>query len=113
VYDFRQVFPLFSRTGAIVTLTRRDVENIAHLARLEITEAELPVYVQSLSAILAFVEQLASAPTEGVEPMAHPLAGQVQRLREDQVTESDHRERYQANAPAVEAGHYLVPRVIE
>ncbi len=104
---------MFSRTGAIVTLTRRDVESIAHLARLEISEAELPVYVQSLSAILAFVEQLASAPTEGVEPMAHPLAGQVQRLREDQVTESDRHDRYQANAPAVEAGHYLVPRVIE
>lgn len=96
-----------------MTLTRRDVENIAHLARLEISEAELPVYVQSLSAILAFVEQLSAAPTEGVLPMAHPLEGQVQRLREDRVTESDHRERYQANAPAVEAGLYLVPRVIE
>ncbi|HXV39783.1 MAG TPA: Asp-tRNA(Asn)/Glu-tRNA(Gln) amidotransferase subunit GatC [Steroidobacteraceae bacterium] len=96
-----------------MTLTRRDVENIAHLARLEISEAELPVYVQSLSAILAFVEQLAAAPTEGVPPMAHPLEGQVQRLREDRVTESDHRDRYQANAPAVEAGLYLVPRVIE
>jgi aspartyl-tRNA(Asn)/glutamyl-tRNA(Gln) amidotransferase subunit C len=113
VYDFRQVFPLFSCIGALVTLTRRDVENIAHLARLEISEAELPVYVQSLSAILAFVEQLAAAPTEGVLPMAHPLEGQVQRLREDRVTESDHRDRYQANAPAVEAGLYLVPRVIE
>ncbi|HEU0225495.1 MAG TPA: Asp-tRNA(Asn)/Glu-tRNA(Gln) amidotransferase subunit GatC [Steroidobacteraceae bacterium] len=96
-----------------MTLTRRDVENIAHLARLEISEAELPVYVQSLSAILAFVEQLAAAPTEGVLPMAHPLEGQVQRLRDDQVTESDHRDHYQANAPAVEAGLYLVPRVIE
>ena len=96
-----------------MTLTRRDVENIAHLARLEISEAELPVYVQSLSAILAFVEQLSAAPTEGVPPMAHPLAGQVQRLRDDQVTESDHRDRYQANAPAVEAGLYLVPKVIE
>jgi len=96
-----------------VTLTRRDVENIALLARLEITEAELPVYVGSLSAILAFVEQLAAAPTADVEPMAHPLEGQVQPLREDSVTESDRREAYQANAPAVEAGLYLVPKVIE
>ena len=96
-----------------MTLTRRDVLNIAHLARLEISEAELPVYVQSLSAILAFVEQLSAAPTEGTEPMAHPLEGQVQRLREDHVTETDHRDRYRANAPAVEAGLYLVPRVIE
>jgi aspartyl-tRNA(Asn)/glutamyl-tRNA(Gln) amidotransferase subunit C len=96
-----------------VTLTRRDVENIAHLARLEITEAELPVYVGSLSAILAFVEQLSGAATGEVEPMAHPLEGQVQPLREDCVTESDRRASYQANAPAVKAGLYLVPKVLE
>ena len=96
-----------------MTLTRRDVENIALLARLEITEAELPVYVGSLSAILAFVEQLSGAATGNVVPMAHPLEGQVQCLREDCVTESDRREAYQANAPAVEAGLYLVPKVLE
>jgi len=96
-----------------VTLTRRDVENIAHLARLEITEAELPIYVGSLSAILEFVEQLSNVATEGVVPMAHPLEGQTQPLREDTVTESDHRDAYQANAAAVEAGLYLVPKVIE
>ncbi len=96
-----------------MTLTRRDVENIAHLARLEIAEAELPVYVGSLSAILEFVEQLARAATEGVVPMAHPLEGQVQPLRDDEITEADHRDAYQANAAAVEAGLYLVPKVIE
>ena len=96
-----------------MTLTRRDVENIAHLARLEITEAEMPVYVKSLSSILAFVEQLSGAPTGDVAPMAHPLEGQVQPLREDRVTESDRHGAYQANAAAVEAGLYLVPKVIE
>lgn len=96
-----------------MTLTRRDVENIAHLARLEIGDEQLPVYVESLSAILAFVEQLSGAATEGVLPMAHPLEGQVQPLRDDHVTETDRRDRYQANAPAVEAGMYLVPKVIE
>ena len=96
-----------------MTLTRRDVENIAHLARLEITEAELPVYVVSLSAILAFVEQLSGAATGDVVPMSHPLEGQVQPLREDCVTETDRRASYQANAPAVEAGLYLVPKVLE
>jgi aspartyl-tRNA(Asn)/glutamyl-tRNA(Gln) amidotransferase subunit C len=96
-----------------MTLTRRDVEKIAHLARLQITEAQMPVYVRSLSAILAFVEQLAGAPTEDVVPMAHPLEGQVQPLREDSVTETDRREAYQANAASVEAGLYLVPKVIE
>ncbi len=96
-----------------MTLTRREVENIAQLARLEITEAEMPVYVGSLSAILEFVEQLAGAPTADVVPMAHPLEGQVQPLRADRVTESDRHELYQANAAAVEAGLYLVPKVIE
>ncbi len=96
-----------------MTLSRRDVQDIAHLARLEITEAELPVYAGSLSAILAFVEQLSKVATDGVAPMAHPLEGQVQPLREDRVTESDHRDRFQGNAAAVEAGLYLVPKVLE
>ena len=96
-----------------MTLTRRDVEGIAELARLEIGEAKLPVYVDSLSSIVGFIDQLSAAPTDGVEPMAHPLENQVQPLREDRVTESDHRDRYQGNAPAVEAGLYLVPKVIE
>ena len=96
-----------------MTLTRRDVEGIALLARLEISEQELPVYVDSLSRILGFVDQLSAAATDGVEPMAHPLENQVQALREDLVTESDHRDRYQGNASEVEAGLYLVPKVIE
>ena len=96
-----------------MTLTRRDVENIAHLARLRITDEELPVYVGSLSRIIEFVEQLGSAETDEVEPMAHPLEDQVQRLRPDEPTETDHREQYQRNAPAVEAGLYIVPKVIE
>ncbi len=96
-----------------MTLTRRDVEDIAELARLQITEQELPVYVGSLSRILGFVEQLSGAATDGVEPMAHPLENQVQPLRDDMVTESNHRDRYQGNAPVVEAGLYLVPKVIE
>ncbi len=96
-----------------MTLTRRDVEGIALLARLEITEQELPVYVESLSRILGFVDQLSAAVTDGVEPMAHPLENQVQSLRDDLVTESDRRDCYQGNAPLVAAGLYLVPKVIE
>ncbi len=96
-----------------MTLTRRDVENIAHLARLRISAGELPAYTDSLSRILGFVEQLVAADTAGVLPMAHPLEGEVQRLRADLVTETDRHERYQQDAPAVEAGLYLVPKVIE
>jgi len=96
-----------------MSLTRAQVEGIAHLARLEITEAQMPVYVDSLSRIIDFVEQLSAADTAGVEPMAHPLADQVQRLRADTVTEADRHEKYQRNASSVAAGLYLVPKVIE
>jgi aspartyl-tRNA(Asn)/glutamyl-tRNA(Gln) amidotransferase subunit C len=96
-----------------MNLTRQDVEKIAHLARLSITEQEMPVYVTSLSSIVNFVDELSRAETGSVEPMAHPLEGQHQRLRADVVSESDHHEKYQANAPAVQAGLYVVPRVIE
>ncbi len=96
-----------------MTLTRRDVENIANLARLRITEDEMTAYVGSLSRIIGFVEQLGGADTAEVAPLAHPLEDQVQRLREDAVTESDRRDDYQRNAPQVEAGLYLVPKVIE
>ncbi|HVC00635.1 MAG TPA: Asp-tRNA(Asn)/Glu-tRNA(Gln) amidotransferase subunit GatC [Steroidobacteraceae bacterium] len=96
-----------------MSLTRQDVEKIAHLARLLISDQEMPVYVTSLSSIVEFVDQLAKADTGGVAPMAHPLAGQTQRLRADEVTAADSREKYQANAAAVQGGLYLVPRVIE
>jgi aspartyl-tRNA(Asn)/glutamyl-tRNA(Gln) amidotransferase subunit C len=96
-----------------MSLTGTDVEGIARLARLEITETELPVYVDSLSKILSFVEQLNRAETATVEPMAHPLEGAVQRLRPDVVTERDQHQKYQANAPQVAAGLYVVPKVIE
>jgi aspartyl-tRNA(Asn)/glutamyl-tRNA(Gln) amidotransferase subunit C len=96
-----------------MSLTRKDVENIAHLARLAITEAEMPLYVDSLPKILSFVEQLNAADTGAVEPMAHPLKGQVQRMRADEVADADQHEKYQRNAARVEAGLYLVPKVIE
>jgi aspartyl-tRNA(Asn)/glutamyl-tRNA(Gln) amidotransferase subunit C len=96
-----------------MALTRAAIESIAQLARLELNEAEIPVYQHSLSRILDFVGELERAATTGVPPMAHPLPGQSQRLRADSVTETDEHERYQQNAPQVEAGLYLVPKVIE
>ena len=95
-----------------MALTRSEVENIAHLARLAIQPDEIPVYVKNLSRILDFVRQLEAADTRGVQPMAHPLA-LSQRLRPDQITEHDEHSRYQANAPLVQAGLYLVPKVID
>ena len=67
---------------------------------------------QEMNAILAMVDQMAAADTAGIEPMAHPQEG-TPRLREDRVSEGDHREEFQSAAPAVEDGLYLVPQVIE
>jgi len=96
-----------------MSLNRRDIENIARLARLALTDAEVPVYVDALSRIMGLIGELDQADTSQIEPMAHPLPGQRQRLRADTVTETDRHELYQSNAPQVEAGLYLVPRVIE
>lgn len=93
-------------------LNTEDVKKIAHLARLAIKEEDIHLYVKNLSDILNFAEQMNGVDTQGVTPMAHPQDA-IQRLREDKVTESDQRERFQHIAPATESGLYLVPRVIE
>ena len=96
-----------------MTLTREQIASIAALARLELTASEIPVYQDSLSRILDFVGALNRVETANVVPMSHPLPGLSQRLRPDVVTEADHHELYQVNAPQVAAGLYLVPKVIE
>lgn len=95
-----------------MALTRREVDHIAHLARLALSDEEAGEYASQLSRILELVDQLQQADTQGVEPMAHPL-DMAQRLRADEVTEKDQRDLYQRNAPQAERGLYLVPRVIE
>jgi aspartyl-tRNA(Asn)/glutamyl-tRNA(Gln) amidotransferase subunit C len=89
-----------------------DVENIAHLARLHLSDAEKQEAAKSMSNILGLIDQMQSVDTEGVEPLAHPL-DVVQRLRPDVVTETDERDRLQTLAPASQDGLYLVPQVIE
>jgi aspartyl-tRNA(Asn)/glutamyl-tRNA(Gln) amidotransferase subunit C len=96
-----------------MSLTRKDIEAIAHLARLNLTDAEIPVYVESLSNIMSFVGDLDKAKTDGITPMAHPMSGLSQRLRTDDVLETDRHELYQKNAPQVAAALYVVPKVIE
>jgi len=96
-----------------MALTREQIESIAHLARLALSQEEISSYQESLSRIFDFVGELERADTAHVAPMAHPLAGLTQRLRADQVSEKDHHELYQANAPKTAASLYLVPRVIE
>lgn len=93
-------------------LTTDDVKKIAHLARLGINDQDLDGYAHDLSGILDLMTQMNTLYTEGVKPMAHPL-DQTQRLRPDAVTESNQRDAFQAIAPQVEHGLYLVPKVIE
>jgi aspartyl-tRNA(Asn)/glutamyl-tRNA(Gln) amidotransferase subunit C len=95
-----------------MSLEKQDVVNIAHLARLAINDEDIPEYAQNLSNILALVEQMNAVDTDNVQPMAHPL-DTCQRLRDDEVTETDQRDHFQSIAPATEDGLYLVPRVIE
>ncbi|SFR52067.1 aspartyl/glutamyl-tRNA(Asn/Gln) amidotransferase subunit C [Marinobacter daqiaonensis] len=95
-----------------MTISRTDIEKVAVLARIQVDEAQVSALENDLGNILDLVDQLSAADTDSVEPLAHPLDA-VQRLRPDEVTESDQREAFQAIAPATENGLYLVPRVIE
>ena len=95
-----------------MSLDKNDVEKIAHLARLKIDEKDVESYATNLSNILDLVEQMGSVDTDDVLPMAHPTDA-VQRLRDDVVTETNQREHFQAIAPEVADGLYLVPKVLE
>jgi aspartyl-tRNA(Asn)/glutamyl-tRNA(Gln) amidotransferase subunit C len=104
--------PLAFHWRTPMALERSDVEKIAHLARLGLTEAEIPHTTATLNNILGLVDAMQAVDTQGVEPLAHPLEA-TQRLRADQVTETNQRDAYQNIAPAVAEGLYLVPKVIE
>lgn len=95
-----------------MTISRKDIEKVAVLARIRVDDEQVSALEKDLGNILDLVDQLAAADTDSVEPMAHPLNA-VQRLRADEVTETNQREAFQAIAPATENGLYLVPRVIE
>ena len=95
-----------------MSLSTKEVNKIAWLGRIAIDDDKIEAYARDLSGILDFVEQMSVLDTSTVTPMAHPM-DQTQRLRPDQVTEENQRGLFQANAPLVDAGLYLVPKVIE
>jgi len=95
-----------------MSLTLEQVLRVAHLARIEVSEAEAASTQERLNGIFTLIEQMQAVDTSGVAPMAH-AQDVAQRLRPDAVTESDRRAAYQAIAPETEAGLYLVPKVIE
>jgi aspartyl-tRNA(Asn)/glutamyl-tRNA(Gln) amidotransferase subunit C len=89
-----------------------EIKRVASLARLTLTTDDISLYAPQLSRILELVAQMDKVKTETVEPLAHPLEI-GQRLRPDKVTEIDQRSKFQAIAPSVDAGLYLVPKVID
>ena len=95
-----------------MSLDKEQVQHIAMLARLKLSDEEYAESVEKLSKIVDFVDQLSSVDTTNVLPMAHPVDA-AQRLRPDDVTETNDRDHYQQNAPAVVDGLYLVPKVLE
>ena len=104
-----------------MSLSITDVKYIAHLARIELNDAEAEATLHKLSGILGLIEQMQAVDTTGITPMSHSQ-DLTQRLREDVVTETNQRELFQSIAPAfgngsaepaVEHGLYLVPKVIE
>jgi aspartyl-tRNA(Asn)/glutamyl-tRNA(Gln) amidotransferase subunit C len=95
-----------------MALDKTEVEKIAHLARLHISESETEEVTTRITDILTLIDQMQSVDTEAVEPLAHPL-DLVQRLRADEITEENQRDSLQQLAPASEDGLYLVPKVLE
>jgi aspartyl-tRNA(Asn)/glutamyl-tRNA(Gln) amidotransferase subunit C len=99
-----------------MALTLTDVKRIAHLARLELADADAERTLAQLNEFFGLVEQMQAVDTAGIAPLAHPIEhieDVALRLREDAVTEAVERDAFQSVAPAVQEGLYLVPKVIE
>ncbi len=107
-----RAFQLQCRKNSEMTLKNEDVRKIAQLARLQIDDSTIEQLTSDLSNILALAEQMKAVDTTNVIPMAHPMDA-IQRLRDDEVTETDQRDKFQGIAPDVENGFYRVPKVIE
>lgn len=96
-----------------MAIDMQDVSNIAHLARLQLSEAEQQEALNSITNILKVIDEMQALDTEGVEPLAHANDAAAQRLRPDEVTEPNQRDEVLAIAPAADRGLFLVPKVIE
>ncbi len=106
------LFFSINKNHYFMSLDKSEIEKIAWLARLEIDAEDVASYSQELSGILELVEQMNSVDTGDITPLAHPL-DIAARLRDDKVTETNQRDRFQHQAPETEDGYFLVPRVIE
>jgi aspartyl-tRNA(Asn)/glutamyl-tRNA(Gln) amidotransferase subunit C len=99
-----------------MSLSDDQVRRLARLARIAVASNETGAVQERLNRVLGLIDQMRAVDTAGIEPMAHPLDALIpsgQRLRPDEVTETDRREACQSVAPATQDGLYLVPKVIE
>lgn len=95
-----------------MSLTDSEIKGIAWLARLALDENAIPDYHREMATILDLFGQMQAVDSAGIAPLAHPLEIKARR-RPDKITEINQRDKFQKLAPAVDQGHYLVPRVIE
>jgi len=95
-----------------MALENADIENIALLARLQVSSSETNDYANSISSILCLIDQMQQVSTDGVEPLSNPHDA-TQRLRKDEITCDNQREAFMALAPEAEDGLYLVPKVLD
>lgn len=95
-----------------MALTASDVQKIARLSRLHLSDTEQEATLSQLNNVFDMIAKMQAIPTDGVEPMRHPHEMAL-RLREDTVTETNQREHYQESAPLVQDGLYLVPKVLD
>ena len=101
----------------LMSLSLNDIARLSKLAQLELNEQQSADALDKLNSIFSLVEQMKAVDTTGVAPLSHPIAAWrddlALRLRDDVVSEPNHREDYQKPAPATQDGLYLVPKVIE
>jgi aspartyl-tRNA(Asn)/glutamyl-tRNA(Gln) amidotransferase subunit C len=116
LYRFLKIPPDRMGQAELMALTPQDVQRIAQLARLELSDSAAAAMQEQLNSFFHIVDQMQAVDTRGVEPLFTPLSAVSEvalRLREDAVTETNQREANQRSAPAVEDGLFLVPQVIE
>lgn len=95
-----------------MSIEKGDIEKLSRLARINVSNDVADIVTDRVNDVLSMVDQLQAIDTTNVEPMAHPQDA-TQRLRADEITESNQRQVLMSNAPAQEDGLFLVPKVID
>ena len=95
-----------------MSIDKSDIKHLCNLSKLNLDEDEQSLFLKQMQSILGMIEELQEVDTGDIEPMAHPLQ-MTQRLRVDEITEFNERDKYQKNTEFAEDGFYKVPKVID